>query len=125
MFLMLSLCLYLGCFVDADYDVNYYNDYDEYNYEENKGDTESHYFPNFTTKSSDIIVNQGDTARLPCYVDNLGIWRPLMLWKRNKDIITVGNQIIDKNLRLEETSNGNTLVIGPASPSDEAVSFER
>ena len=49
-----------------------------------------------------------------------------MLWKRNKDIITVGNQIIffNENLRLEETSNGNTLVFGSVSPLDEGVSFE-
>ena len=44
-----------------------------------------------------------------------------MLWKRNKDIVTVGHQIVDKNVRLEETKNGNSLVVGPASPDDEAV----
>ena len=45
----------------------------------------------------------------------------VMLWKRNKDIVTVGHQIVDKNVRLEETKNGNSLVVGPASPDDEAV----
>ena len=48
----------------------------------------------------------------------------VMLWKRNDVIISVASQIIDKNVQLEETSNGNTLVFGPVSPSDEAVSFE-
>ena len=46
-----------------------------------------------------------------------------MLWKRNVDIVTVGHQIVDKNVRLEETQNGNSLVIGPASPADEAVRY--
>ena len=46
-----------------------------------------------------------------------------MLWKRNKDIVTVGHQIVDKNVRLEETKNGNSLVVGPASPDDEAVRY--
>eukprot|EP00090_Calanus_glacialis_P008370 TRINITY_DN16689_c0_g1_i3.p1 TRINITY_DN16689_c0_g1~~TRINITY_DN16689_c0_g1_i3.p1 ORF type:complete len:384 (+),score=85.09 TRINITY_DN16689_c0_g1_i3:212-1363(+) len=43
-----------------------------------------------------------------------------MLWKKNKDIITVGDQIIDKSVRLEKTSNGNSIVIGPATTEDEA-----
>ena len=73
----------------------------------------------FVTKPQTLLVNEGDTIRLPCYVDRLEGF--VMLWKRNKDIITVGHQIVDKNVRLEETDNGSTLVIGPASPDDEAV----
>ena len=78
--------------------------------------------PRFQTDPQILLVNEGETVRLPCYVDKLEGF--VMLWKRNKDIITVGSQIIDKSVRLEETSKGNTLVIGPASPSDEAVSVE-
>ena len=77
--------------------------------------------PRFQTDPQILLVNEGETVRLPCYVDKLEGF--VMLWKRNKDIVTVGSQIIDKNLRLEESSNENPLVIGPASPSDEAVSF--
>ena len=78
--------------------------------------------PKFQTNPQNLLVNEGDTVRLPCYVDKLEGF--VMLWKRNDVIISVASQIIDKNVQLEETSNGNTLVIGPASPSDEAVSFE-
>lgn len=42
-----------------------------------------------------------------------------MLWKRGESIITVGDQIVDKEVRLEAAENGNNLVIGPASPEDE------
>ena len=42
-----------------------------------------------------------------------------MLWKRGESIITVGDQIVDKEVRLEGAENGNNLVIGPASPEDE------
>ena len=104
---------------EKDYDYEAENDNAEI---ENDADSVQVFpTPTFTTESSNMIVNEGDTVRLPCYVDKLEGF--VMLWKRNVDIITVGSQIIDKSVRLEETSNGNTLVIGPASPSDEAVSF--
>ena len=44
-----------------------------------------------------------------------------MLWKKNKNIITVGDQIIDKSVRLEKYKNGNSIVMGPATPEHEAV----
>ena len=111
----------------SPYSKNEVTDYEE-EYDNSDMKTDNHNeiristTPKFQTNPQVMLVNEGDTVRLPCYVDKLEGF--VMLWKRNKDIITVGNQIIDKNLRLEETSNGNTLVIGPASPSDEAVSFE-
>ena len=40
-----------------------------------------------------MIVNEGDTVRLPCIVDRLEGF--VMLWKRSGVIITVANQIID------------------------------
>ena len=75
--------------------------------------------PKFLSSPQTILVNEGDTIRLPCKVDRLEGF--VMLWKRNNDIITVGDQIIDKSVRLEKTTNGNSIVIGPASPEDEAV----
>jgi len=74
--------------------------------------------PRFISSPQTLLVNEGDTIRLPCKVDRLEGF--VMLWKRNKDIITVGDQIIDKSVRLEKTTNGNSIVIGPASPEDEA-----
>ena len=101
-------------------------DYEDYDNSEVKSDYDNEVqvwnTPKFNTEPQTLLVNEGDTVRLPCYVDKLEGF--VMLWKRNKEIVTVGSQIIDKNLRLEESSNGNTLVIGPASPNDEAVSFE-
>ena len=50
--------------------------------------------PTFTTESSNMIVNEGDTVRLPCIVDRLEGF--VMLWKRGNEIVTVASQIIDK-----------------------------
>jgi len=72
--------------------------------------------PIFITSSESVIVNEGNTLRLPCLVDRLEGF--VMLWKKYKDIITVGSQIIDKRVRLEEEVNGNHLVIGLATPED-------
>ena len=74
--------------------------------------------PEFVTNPQTLLVNEGDHIRLPCFVDRLEGF--VLLWKKNQDIITVGHQLIDKNVRLEESKNGNNIVIGPASPEDEA-----
>ena len=45
----------------------------------------------------------------------------VLLWKKGKDIVAVGSQLINKEdnrVKLEETENGNTLVISLAEPSD-------
>jgi len=75
--------------------------------------------PTFVSESMKILVNEGDTIRLPCIVDRLEGF--VMLWKKNGEIITVASQIIDKNVRLEETENGNHLVIGQATPEAEGT----
>ena len=54
---------------------------------------------------------------MPCFVNRLEGF--VMLWKRGERSITGGNQIVDKEVRLEAGDNGNHLVIGPASPQDE------
>merc|ERR1711892_1193337 len=74
--------------------------------------------PRFLSTPQTLLVNEGDTIRLPCKVDRLeGV---VMLWKKNKNIITVGDQIVDKSVRLEKTRNGNSIAIGPATIKDEA-----
>ena len=45
----------------------------------------------------------------------------VLLWKKGKDIVAVGSQLINKEdnrVKLEETENGNTLVISLAEPDD-------
>ena len=50
--------------------------------------------PTFTSTPQTLLVDEGDTVRLPCLVDRLEGF--VMLWKRGGVIITVANQIIDK-----------------------------
>jgi hypothetical protein len=50
--------------------------------------------PKFISTEQSVIVNEGDTVKLPCMVDKLEGF--VMLWKKNKDIIAVASQIIDK-----------------------------
>jgi len=73
--------------------------------------------PQFTSPAQSVLVNEGDTIKLPCMVDRLEGF--VMLWKKKKDIIAVANQIIDKRVQLENELNGNHLVIEDANPSDE------
>jgi len=75
--------------------------------------------PQFTSQAQTLLVNEGDTIKLPCMVDRLEGF--VMLWKKNKDIIAVASQIIDKRVRLDESANGNHLLIGQANPSDAGV----
>ena len=77
--------------------------------------------PKFLSAPQILLINEGDTIRLPCKVDRLEGF--VMLWKKNKNIITVGDQIIDKSVRLEKSKNGNSIVMGPATPEHEAVRF--
>eukprot|EP00090_Calanus_glacialis_P042234 TRINITY_DN7496_c0_g1_i1.p1 TRINITY_DN7496_c0_g1~~TRINITY_DN7496_c0_g1_i1.p1 ORF type:complete len:508 (+),score=142.78 TRINITY_DN7496_c0_g1_i1:62-1585(+) len=72
--------------------------------------------PKFISSPQSVLVNEGDTIRLPCMVDRLEGF--VMLWKKNMDIITVASQIIDKRVRLSEDKNGNHLIIGQATPED-------
>lgn len=116
------LLLVVRTITGSPYSQSEVSDYEDYDNSDMKSDNHNEIristTPKFQTNPQILLVNEGDTVRLPCYVDKLEGF--VMLWKRNVDIITVGSQIIDKNVRLEETGNGNTLVIGPASPSDEA-----
>lgn len=105
---------------------NKVTDVSEYDYDGAQGDIQENDADNeikvwetpvFTTNPQTLLVNEGDTIRLPCFVNRLEGF--VMLWKRGESIITVGNQIVDKEVRLEAGDNGNNLVIGPASPQDE------
>ena len=97
----------------------------EYEYENLGEEGEDEYrvmsTPRFLSTPQTLLINEGDTIRLPCKVDRLEGF--VMLWKKNKNIITVGDQIIDKSVRLETERNGNSIVMGPATPEHEAVSI--
>ena len=50
--------------------------------------------PIFKSVSQTLIVDSGDTVRLPCIVDRLEGF--VMLWKKQGDILTVAHQIQNK-----------------------------
>ena len=50
--------------------------------------------PIILSEAQSVIVNEGDTVKLPCMVDRLEGF--VMLWKKKEEIITVASQIIDK-----------------------------
>ena len=77
---------------DRDYD--YETDNKEIENDADMNMVKDYPTPTFTTESSNMIVNEGDTVRLPCIVDRLEGF--VMLWKRGNEIVTVASQIIDK-----------------------------
>ena len=50
--------------------------------------------PVFTTKPLTTLVDEGTNIKLPCFVEKLEGF--VLLWKKNSEIITVGEQIIGK-----------------------------
>ena len=50
--------------------------------------------PTFRSTAQTLLVDEGDTVRLPCLVDRLEGF--VMLWKKESDIVTVADQIIDQ-----------------------------
>jgi len=77
--------------------------------------------PQFLTQPQQLVVNAGSTARLPCLVDRLEGF--VLLWRRDGDIVSVGNQIVDPSsprVAVEEEEEGNTLVVRGVTQLDEA-----
>lgn len=74
----------------------------------------------FTSLPAKILVNQGETIRLPCFVDKIEGY--VLLWKFGDTILSVGGRVIDNSrelrMSLEEETNGNFLVIKEAESSD-------
>ena len=63
------------------------------------------------SRAQQLVVNTGDTVRLPCQVDRLQVRLVscnlvpahflltqgfVMMWKKQSDILTVSDQIVDK-----------------------------
>jgi len=74
----------------------------------------------FTSIPAKVLVNEGETIRLPCFVDRIEGY--VLLWKFGETILSVGGRVIDssreRRLLLEEETNGNFLVINKAVSSD-------
>eukprot|EP00091_Calanus_sinicus_P007342 TRINITY_DN1834_c0_g1_i8.p1 TRINITY_DN1834_c0_g1~~TRINITY_DN1834_c0_g1_i8.p1 ORF type:complete len:294 (-),score=50.93 TRINITY_DN1834_c0_g1_i8:1308-2189(-) len=93
-------------------------DYDEDNEVSEEGDLMK--APGFVSQTINLVVNEGETIRLPCIVTRLQGF--VLLWKKNDNIITVGDQILgnaDSRYYLEAKENGNNLMISLAEPGDE------
>ena len=56
--------------------------------------------PTFTSTAQTLVANTGDTVRLPCRVDRLEGF--VMLWKKESEIVTVAEQIIDQVRNVKE-----------------------
>merc|ERR1719507_2250126 len=101
-------------------DAEYYNDdYDSYNSSnENYIDVDAHVKetvvrrnPKFVSTSKTIIVNEGDTIKLPCQVDILEDF--IIIWKKGSTILALGDNPMnsDSRVKVSPMKNGNRLVI--------------
>eukprot|EP00092_Neocalanus_flemingeri_P012338 GFUD01013302.1.p1 GENE.GFUD01013302.1~~GFUD01013302.1.p1 ORF type:complete len:508 (+),score=79.40 GFUD01013302.1:150-1673(+) len=111
-------------------DEEYYND-DAYNYDNNNESNEIRDAagvketivkrnPKFKSTPKTIMVNEGDTIKLPCTVDKLENF--VIIWKKGSGILAVGDKPFDgkdTRIKIETSTNGNRLVISLADFSDE------
>ena len=67
--------------------------------------------PIFKSVSQTLIVDSGDTVRLPCIVDRLEGF--VMLWKKQGDILTVAHQIQNKVIT---NYNGSHILVPSTYP---------
>ena len=76
----------------------------------------------FKTLPIHLMVNEGETIRLPCFVDQIEGF--VLLWKygAGEDILSVGRRVVkrerEERIKLEEENNGNYLVIDSATAED-------
>ena len=97
------------------------NTCDYYDYYCDEQSEEEEEDPRIVTEPLMLVVKEGDEIRLPCQVDHLKGY--VILWKKESEIVIVANQVIDKSLlkrsRVEQETDGSTLVLGPVQPGDE------
>jgi len=128
--LLLVSCVHLSKGTPAtdylnDYynDAEYYNDdYDSYNssnenyidVDANVKETVVRRNPKFVSTSKTIIVNEGDTIKLPCQVDILEDF--IIIWKKGSTILALGDNPMnsDSRVKVSPMKNGNRLVISLA-----------
>ena len=76
----------------------------------------------FKTLPKHIMVNEGETIRLPCLVDKIEGY--VLLWKfgDGDKLLSVGSKVVssdrEERIKLEEEKNGNYLVINSATSQD-------
>jgi len=81
--------------------------------------TEPSQTPTFKSETQTLVIDSGDTVRLPCIVDRLEGF--VMMWKLQDKILTVADQIVDKRYSLVSERNGNHLVISQVNEHDAGV----
>ena len=86
-----------------DYPSDYYNDYpQDYDYDDaddsqNSKEAIVKRNPKFTSQSKKITINEGDTIKLPCTVDNMD--HLVIFWKKGEKIISMGDKILNNDKR--------------------------
>jgi hypothetical protein len=112
--------------IDKEYDESSYQFTDEeYEYEEYQKPDENAELPSFTSESTRVLVDRGNTARLRCSADNLG--EHIIFWKKIEDIgprvLSIGNLTMVEDTRisvaLEEGSS--TLYLALVENDDVGV----
>jgi len=120
---LISLTLLIVNLKGTPYGLTYdiYENYYDYETSENEIDAKNNVLlPKFITQPLNMIVNSGKTAKLPCIVDRLEGF--VLLWKKNDQIISVGQQILDKHYnkyQIDPVKNGIFLLISSIDLTDE------
>ena len=71
--------------------------------------------PKFVSTPKTMMVNEGETIKLPCQVDKLENF--IIIWKKGSKILALGERPTDPadtRIRVEPLENGNRLVISLA-----------
>ena len=86
-----------------DYPNDYYNDEEYYsdNYDTDSVSDEKETIvkrnPKFISQSKRITINEGDTIKLPCMVDNLDDL--VIIWRKGDTILSLGDNFVSSDKR--------------------------
>ena len=117
-FLLLALLHLAQATNYADYDYNNY-------YDDTVCDNCPDQYPELTPVKIEFLVepltltvNEGDGIRLPCLVDQFDQF-PLLLWKKDSNVLAIGDKVMNFRVHLERVNNGVILHLPPATLGDE------
>jgi len=112
--------------LEEDYDETEYQYTDEdYAYEEYQKPDENVIVPTFTSESTRVLVDRGNTARLRCSADNLG--EHIIFWKKIEEVgprvLSIGNLTMVEDARLSVTieEGSSTLYLALVEADDIGV----
>jgi len=112
--------------LEGDYDEKDYQYTDEeYEYEEYQKSDENVTLPTFTSESSRVLVDRGNTARLRCSADNLG--EHVIFWKKIEEIgprvLSIGNltMVEDARISVSLEEGSSTLYLALVEQDDIGV----